>query len=222
MSDVGLFLSVNERVYLRNLMRKRKVEALVQRRANALLLLDTGWSELNVANALFLDVSTIKEWLANFQRAGLSSVRMSKYSLREGHLSSAQEQELITYFNSDPPRDSCEVRGYVERAYGVTFSRSGAIALMRRLGFVYKKPKPVPRFGDETEQRRHINAYEALNRRLEANEAIVFADAVHPEHQSRPAFGWFHKDSKPTLKTCLLYTSPSPRDGLLSRMPSSA
>ena len=25
-----------------------------------------------------------------------------------------------------------------------------------------------------------------------------------------------------TLNTCLLYTSPSPRDGLLSRMPSSA
>ena len=25
-----------------------------------------------------------------------------------------------------------------------------------------------------------------------------------------------------TLKSCLLYTSPSPRDGLLSRMPSSA
>ena len=26
----------------------------------------------------------------------------------------------------------------------------------------------------------------------------------------------------PFLKVCLLYTSPSPRDGLLSRMPSSA
>ena len=26
----------------------------------------------------------------------------------------------------------------------------------------------------------------------------------------------------PTLESCLLYTSPSPRDGLLSRMPSSA
>ena len=26
----------------------------------------------------------------------------------------------------------------------------------------------------------------------------------------------------PYMKTCLLYTSPSPRDGLLSRMPSSA
>ena len=27
---------------------------------------------------------------------------------------------------------------------------------------------------------------------------------------------------KEKLKSCLLYTSPSPRDGLLSRMPSSA
>ena len=31
-------------------------------------------------------------------------------------------------------------------------------------------------------------------------------------------YPWEH----PPLYTCLLYTSPSPRDGLLSRMPSSA
>ena len=30
------------------------------------------------------------------------------------------------------------------------------------------------------------------------------------------------KQEQPSLKGCLLYTSPSPRDGLLSRMPSSA
>ena len=39
-------------------------------------------------------------------------------------------------------------------------------------------------------------------------------------HQSYP-----HKiltGRKDRIKTCLLYTSPSPRDGLLSRMPSSA
>ena len=30
------------------------------------------------------------------------------------------------------------------------------------------------------------------------------------------------EDDKIMTKTCLLYTSPSPRDGLLSRMPSSA
>ena len=29
-------------------------------------------------------------------------------------------------------------------------------------------------------------------------------------------------EPNPSVETCLLYTSPSPRDGLLSRMPSSA
>ena len=32
----------------------------------------------------------------------------------------------------------------------------------------------------------------------------------------------FWKQFIHNIKTCLLYTSPSPRDGLLSRMPSSA
>ena len=31
-----------------------------------------------------------------------------------------------------------------------------------------------------------------------------------------------YKEKKPEYYLCLLYTSPSPRDGLLSRMPSSA
>ena len=35
------------------------------------------------------------------------------------------------------------------------------------------------------------------------------------------AIGLRHIDTE-RAKTCLLYTSPSPRDGLLSRMPSSA
>ena len=40
-----------------------------------------------------------------------------------------------------------------------------------------------------------------------------------------PYFGWARQDRKDKPRVaigCLLYTSPSPRDGLLSRMPSSA
>ena len=42
---------------------------------------------------------------------------------------------------------------------------------------------------------------------------------IHPESIGR--LQMFHT-WKPNILTCLLYTSPSPRDGLLSRMPSSA
>ena len=44
---------------------------------------------------------------------------------------------------------------------------------------------------------------------------INYINKELPEAQSRPARA---KD----FESCLLYTSPSPRDGLLSRMPSSA
>ena len=59
------------------------------------------------------------------------------------------------------------------------------------------------------------------------------ADAQTPEAQAlrqeidqlRQEFQTLQKqygDRLTALETCLLYTSPSPRDGLLSRMPSSA
>ena len=52
---------------------------------------------------------------------------------------------------------------------------------------------------------------------------------AHFESAHKPATPEFVKDMKESIsfywnqqKRCLLYTSPSPRDGLLSRMPSSA
>ncbi|MCF6214919.1 MAG: transposase [Emcibacter sp.] len=36
---------------------------------------------------------------------------------------------------------------------------------------------------------------------LPADETVYFADAVHPEHQTKPAFGWVRKGSNPAVKT---------------------
>ena len=44
---------------------------------------------------------------------------------------------------------------------------------------------------------------------------------IRPEH-GNPLNRFFIRLYRPSLETCLLYTSPSPRDGLLFRMPSSA
>ena len=38
----------------------------------------------------------------------------------------------------------------------------------------------------------------------------------------RDGIMWFDRETEVPLNGCLLYTSPSPRDGLLARMPSSA
>jgi hypothetical protein len=44
-----------------------------------------------------------------------------------------------------------------------------------------------------------IAFYERLMRELSADEAVYFADAVHPEYQTKPAFGWVKVGSNPAV-----------------------
>ena len=162
-------------------MRQRKADGLIVRRANALLLLDDGIGAIEVARVLYLDAETIRDWRRHFLSHGMRFLFLSAW----------------------PPRSTNEVCLYIQNSYGQEFSRSGSIKLMARLGFVYKKPKLLPLAANEGEQRDFIRQYNALCNALMDDETIVFGDAVHPEHQSRPAHGWFLRESRPAIPaTC--------------------
>ena len=180
-------------------MRQRKADGLIVRRANALLLLDKGWKAGQVADALYLDAETIRVWRRHFIKHSLRFLYLSPYSKREGHLSFEQQAVLKEHLTLHPPRSTNEVRAYIENKFGQEFSRSGAIKLMARLGFVYKRPKLLPLAANEDAQHEFIKQYNSLMNGLEADEAVVFGDAVHPEHQSRPAHGWFLRESRPAI-----------------------
>ena len=59
-------------------------------------------------------------------------------------------------------------------------------------------------------------AYEVARKEMPAKADDAFQGGATPYTKR----GFRYKNSR--KKSCLLYTSPSPRDGLLSRMPSSA
>ena len=63
-----------------------------------------------------------------------------------------------------------------------------------------------------TEKLEFLNSMEELY--LKVQEMLHYLGIKSP---SKPDFNYYSE-----LINCLLYTSPSPRDGLLSRMPSSA
>ena len=77
MRDVirGGFLSADERRALIGIARDGLAEARVGRRANAIVLLDRGWSCERVAAALLLDDDTVRSWHSAYQRGGVEELK---------------------------------------------------------------------------------------------------------------------------------------------------
>ena len=82
----------------------------------------------------------------------------------------------------------------------MVYGPSGCVALRHRLGFEYKRPESLPARSDEAKQAAFISRYDQLLNGLAADEVVYFADAVHPEYQSRPAHGWVRKGDKVALR----------------------
>ena len=195
-------LSLDERNYLLSVVKRRTIAHLVAQRANALLLLDEGLSFDDVARVLYLDQASIRKWVKLHSAKGNDFLALSEYKKREGHLSFVQEQALKKYFSNHHAMTTNEVRDYVLSKYDKLYSRSGSIKLMERLGFIFKKPRHLAKVSDVVVQVKFIADYTALQNRMEADEAICFADAVHPSHQSKPARGWFLKEDRPAIHAC--------------------
>ena len=58
----------------------------------------------------------------------------------------------------------------------------------------HRRPKAISRKLDPAKQAAFIKAYESLMNQLPADEAVVFADAVHPIHAVRPVGCWAPKE----------------------------
>lgn len=67
------------------------------------------------------------------------------------------------------------------------------IALLHRLGMEHRKPQAIPRKLDEAKQQAFIAFYNDLLNGLSDDEAVMFADAVHPTHAVRPVGCWAPK-----------------------------
>ena len=194
-------LTEDQRSALQSICRQRKVDALVWKRARAFILLDAGVDAKTICFILDIGPTVLTEWKLAFAGTGLSFFGLKNYSQRQGHLFVAQEKALTEHFTNAPPRNANEVSAYIMAEYGESYCSSGASKLMCRLGFVYKKPRPLPAEADVAAQEAYIAKYEALMTGLGSGEMVVFSDAVHPTHESRPAHGWFPKDQKTAIKS---------------------
>jgi transposase len=185
------FLSTEDRAELIALARDGSAAHRLARRANALVLLDSGWNCQAVAGALLLDDDTIRAWHNLFVEEGIEGLTSFDTGGSAGFLSAAQEDALKAFVSATLPRSTRRIGAFIAQEFGVVYeSRSGLIALLHRLGLAYHKPSVIARKLDEAKQKAFIASYEKLLNSLGDDEAVLFADAVHPTHAARPAGCW--------------------------------
>jgi len=192
----GGFLDQTIRADLITLVRNGKAETRLTRRANALLLLDDGMSCEEIAKVLYLDDDTIRYWYELYNEKGLIWLADFGYKGRACELTAAQQDALKSWVAQSLPQTTTVVGEWIEKSYGVSYSRSALIKLLRRNDMEYRKPELVPPKLDPVKQQAFIDGYEKLLNTLGDDEAVVFADAVHPTHAVRPAGCWAPRDTK--------------------------
>ena len=123
----GGFLSADDRRALTGLARDGLAEHRVGRRANAIVLLDRGWSCERVAAALLLDDDTVRDWCRAYERGGVTGLRAS--ATRAAAVASPTSRQSLWAIGSMPiaPASTRKIGAWLKRSFGLSYSRSGLI-----------------------------------------------------------------------------------------------
>ena len=194
------FLSSDEREIMVEAHRAERVKKRADR-IKTVLHLDNGMSYGEIAKLLFLDDTTIRRYEKEYQEGGLDALIEDHYKGGASNLSTSQEAEIKRYlaeYTHHRAKDICE---HIEKTYAIVYTPEGAVHLLHRLGFAYKKTKQVPGKADPEKQKAFLVEYQNIKQGMNKKDELYFLDGSHPQHNSMPAYGWILKGQEKELKT---------------------
>jgi len=186
------FLTYEEFVSLKQLHRSLKNKKAADR-VKVLIMLHLGFTPTQISQALMLDETTLSRYVKTFKEKGVEGLLEVKYTGGKTRLTLCQEQELKVYLKENITRTAKEVVDYIFLTYKVNYSIIGTTKLLHRLGFTWKKPKIVPGKANKEKQEEFLKTYNSLKESLNINDQIYFLDSTHPEHNTKPSYGWILK-----------------------------
>ena len=211
-----LSLTTDERKqlqFLRDHLKKTDAKAFV--RVCVILSIDEGLSYSTIKTIFGISQDSITRYKARFVNGGIDLLLDNNYKSYTGRLSESELEKLDELLSEKIYSSAKQVAQLIEQEFGMKYSESHVSRILGKLGYVYKKPKQYPAKADVEKQKAcAAKIKEQLSKSIDNKSVVLFADSVHPLHNTKPDYGW--------IKSCLLYTSPSPRDLSTSRMPSSA
>lgn len=193
-------LSQEETNKIKRLHRSCKQRKIADK-LKAILLLDKGHSCVEVGEILLLDDDTIRKYRNIYLNQGAESLFNDNNNGTKAFLSSEQLDALEKHITENVYADSKGIVAWIEKEFGINYTASGITSLLKRLGFVYKKPVLTPCKADVKKQEEFVKQYRELKENLSSQDQIYFMDGVHPQHNTIAAYGWIKKGQTKHLKT---------------------
>jgi transposase len=189
----------SDRVQLEQLLKQRKIRYEDGLRAQVLLSIADGLTYEEIARCCRISKGTISKYVHEYMEK--RKLKNDTPGGRSGYLSASQKKELASHLKAKTYLYGKEIICWIEKQYGVSYSRTGLYQLLASLHFVYKKPRKCPAKLDTGKQQEFIERYEKLKNALTSDEVILFLDGVHPDHQTQAVHGWIFKGSDKAIAT---------------------
>lgn len=147
-------------------------------------------------------VEAIRSYIESFRDNGIPDLKIFRYGGKQPKLSNDQIAELKVHLSSKIYLTAESVCSYVLERYTVSYTPKGMVKLLKRTGFVYKKPKIVPGKADGKKQEEYLkNTLAPCLEEASDISPVYFADAVYPTRNIHPHYGWILKGSDKAVKT---------------------
>ena len=150
---------------------------------NGLLLLDDGWTAERIAEALYIDAETVREHRRLYEMTGVAGLERLRYEGSEPALSATQCEALKAELDTHLYMTAKAVCAFVARTFEVIYTPNAMTKLLKRLGYVYKKPKCVPAKADAAVQEQFAReTLLPLMAQAGPDNPLYFVDGMHPTY----------------------------------------
>jgi transposase len=185
---MALSLEKSQLALLKELQRNTS-DRLTYQKLTTLLMLHHRYPVSEIAELLGIDVSTVYRHQHHYEcSSDLAHYLQQHYQPCAGKLSRPQLATLKTYVKEHLCQCADQVRLYIQQTYPIPYTTDGGIALLHRLGFSYKQTRLIPSGADEGKQLHWQEEFRQLEAHLSEQEVILFADGVHPHHNTAPSY----------------------------------
>lgn len=155
-----------------------------------IIMLDRGKDPHEVADLLGIDHTTVYRYAQTYRSLGLQDYLGDAYQGWWGRLDSQQLSQLQTELSQGFYGSAQAVAEWINTNFSVHYHPQGLVKLLHRLGFAYKKTTLVAPKADPVKQIEFVAQLNQQLSQLTSDQVVYFADAVHPQHNTRPAHGW--------------------------------